>query len=411
MGMQRLMSLLGSIVAAGTLIAAEQPNVVWILADDLGYGDPGCYGGTIPTPAIDRLATEGVRATAAYAAPVCTPTRASMLTGRYAHRFGIGSALMGHNAPGFAGAVTAAAVLGRAGYATALVGKWHLGYDPPCRPTDMGFATFFGHLGGKIDYFSYVDSAQGGRRDLWNGTEADTTTTGYCTDIFTERAERFITANAKRSFFLLLAYNAPHYGSGTTAQARPEDEQRFAQLKKRAPYAGAVARMDEGIGRVLAALDASGAAKRTLVVFASDNGPGGEGRTPFAGRKAGAGEGGVRVPLVARWPGRIPAGTTCDQPVHAIDWLPTTCAATRVPAPPAQDGTDVLPALSGQQQLAERTLLIVPKLAVVRGTWKLNEGRLYDLANDPREERDLAAAKPEMAAGLNRDLLQLSEKR
>jgi len=404
--------LLASLLAASTLSAVERPNVVWILADDLGYGDPGCYGGTIPTPAIDRLAAEGVRATVAYAAPVCTTTRACMLTGRYAHRYGIGSALMGHNAPGFAGAVTAAAVLGRGGYSTALVGKWHLGYEPPCRPTDMGFATFFGHLGGKIDYFSYVDSAQGGKRDLWNETTADTTTTGYSTDIFTERAERFIAANAKQPFFLFLAYNAPHYGSGTGVQARPEDEQRFAQLKKRAAYAAAVSRMDEGIGRVMAALTASGAAKRTLVVFASDNGPnGGDGATPFSGKKAGAGEGGVRVPLVARWPGRIPAGTICDQPIHAIDWLPTACAATGIPAPPAQDGINVLPAMSGQQKLPERTLLIVPKVAVVRGTWKLNEGRLYDLVSDPREERDQAAAKPEVAASLKRDLLQLSEKR
>ncbi|HAT10948.1 MAG TPA: sulfatase [Planctomycetes bacterium] len=407
----RLLPLAAAVLSA-SLVAAERPNVIWILADDLGYGDPGCYGGSIPTPAIDRLAADGVRATAAYAAPVCTPTRASMLTGRYAHRFGMGGALMGHNAPGFAGAVTAAAVLGRAGYATALVGKWHLGYAAPCRPTDMGFATFFGHLGGKIDYFTYVDSAQGGKRDLWDGTEADTTTTGYSTDIFTERAERFIAANAKQPFFLFLAYNAPHYGGASGVQARPEDEQRFPKLKKRATYAAAVARMDDGIGRVMAALTASGAAQRTLVVFASDNGPsGGDGTTPFAGKKAGAGEGGVRVPLVAQWPGQIPAGTTCDQPIHAIDWLPTACAATRVPPPSAQDGVDVLPALSGQQKIAERTLLIVPKVAVVRGTWKMNEGHLYDLAKDPREERDQAPSNPEMVAILQRDLLRLSEKR
>ncbi len=406
----RLLPLLAACLSA-SLAAAERPNVLWILADDLGYGDPGCYGGTIPTPAIDRLAAEGVRATAAYAAPVCTPTRASMLTGRYAHRFGMGGALMGHNAPGFAKAVTVAAALGRAGYSTALVGKWHLGYDAPCRPTDMGFTTFFGHLGGKIDYFTYVDSAQGGKRDLWDGTTADTTTTGYSTDIFTERAERFITSNATKPFFLFLAYNAPHYGSGAGVQARPEDEQRFAQLKKRAAYAAAVARMDEGIGRVMAALTATGTGKRTLVVFASDNGPsGGDGITPFAGKKASASEGGVRVPLIARWPGRIPAGTTCDQPIHAVDWLPTACAATGVAAPPAQDGIDALPALAEQQKLPERTLLIVPKVAVVRGSWKLNQGQLYDLASDPREEHDVAATQLALVANLKLDLLRLSEK-
>lgn len=404
------LAALAAACLATALAAAERPNVVWILADDLGYGDPGCYGGSLPTPAIDRLAAEGVRATAAYAAPVCTPTRAMMLTGRYAHRYGIGGVLMGHNAPGFAGARTVAAQLGAAGYATGLVGKWHLGYEAPCRPTDLGFATFFGHLGGKIDYFTYADSAQGGRRDLWEGTTPDTTTAGYSTDIFTARAERFIADHAGRPFFLMLAYNAPHYGGAGRVQARPEDEARFASRAGRAAYAGAVARLDEGIGRVLAALDSAKVAERTLVMFASDNGPGGGGgSTPFSGRKAGGDEGGVRVPLVARWPGRLTAGSRCDQPLHAIDWLPTACAAAGVAAPADVDGFDLASALSGAAALPERTLVLVPRVAAVRGGWKLNDGRLYDLAADPREQRDLAAERPQELARLREDLRTISE--
>jgi arylsulfatase A len=253
----------------------ERPNLIFILADDLGYGDIGCYGcPDIQTPHLDRLAADGVRFTDFYAnGAVCSPTRAAFLTGRYQQRIGLDNALyyqeMGRGLP--AEGETVADGLRGAGYVTALIGKWHLGYDEGRRPLEQGFDYFFGLLGGNHHYFAHMDRI--GVDDLWLGNEA-IEREGYTTDLITEEAEVFIEKHRERPFFLYLSHAAPHFpwqGPGDAGKdIRPKDQS--WQTGDRATYVAMVERMDEGIGRVLEAIDASGLRERTLVVFTSDNG-------------------------------------------------------------------------------------------------------------------------------------------
>ena len=208
--MKRLLLLLALAlpVAAEESAPPAKPNVIVILADDLGYGDVVCFGcKDIPTPAIDSIAKEGMAFRQNYAYCVCSPTRAALATGRYAERSGINTVLMGHSFPAFGKAHTLAESLKDAGYHTGLVGKWHLGYEGAVLPTRMGFDEFFGHLGGKIDYFKHTDETQGGRHDLWEG-EKKVFKEGYSTELFTERALKFIDDNAKRPFYLQIAANS-----------------------------------------------------------------------------------------------------------------------------------------------------------------------------------------------------------
>lgn len=397
-------------VQGGHAVADRRPNIVLIVADDLGYGDLGCFGVTdIPTPHIDSIARDGVRFRQAYGYPTCSPTRAALMTGRYAERFGVSGALMGEDAPKLAGAVTVAQRLRAAGYATGLVGKWHLGYSDAASPTRKGFDTFFGFRGGKVDFFKHTDTAQkgptrAGRHDLWDG-EREVFREGYTTELFTDRARQFIRDHAAavpaRQFFLYVAYNAPHYARKGVWQAPDAYLERFGaagRTKGRDVYRAMVACLDDGVGGILDELKARQLEADTLVLFMSDNGAQSPGSNrPLAGGKFGFREGGVRVPWLARLPGVIAPGTVRDDVVHAIDFAPTVLALAGVRKEPGErfDGINVWPAFTGGPAAGGRTIYFADR-GLRQGDWKLLNGRLYDLAADPGETTDLAAEHPEV---------------
>jgi arylsulfatase A-like enzyme len=406
------------LVAAEAPAAQRRPNILLIVADDLGYGDLGCFGcKDIPTPNIDSLARDGVRFTNAYAYPTCSPTRASLMTGRYAERLGISKALMGEDAPKMEKAVTVAQLLKQSGYLTGLVGKWHLGYTEDVSPTRKGFDEFFGFRGGKIDFFKHTDTAQkaqgnpDGKYDLWEG-DHPIRRQGYTTDLFTARAKQFIqkhAGNGDKPFFLYLAYNAPHYAKPGLWQAPDEYLKKFdalGQTKGRNVYRAMVACMDDGVGQVLAELDAQQIAKDTLVIFMSDNGPDKPGSAgPLSGGKFTCKEGGVRVPWIARLPGAIQPGTMRNDPVHAIDFLPTALAVAGVQPPPAGapiDGKNVWPAFTGGSALPDRSFYF-SDVAIRRGKWKLFKDELFDMETDAAETTDLAAEHPDIRERLKRE--------
>src|SRR5215212_7395332 len=329
-----------STVAASALVGsrgadaaqAERPNVLYIMADDLGWGDLSCYGRPdYRTPNLDRLASEGVRFTQGYsAAPVCTPTRCAFVTGRYPARTAVGleeplawkrQLVEQKRDPGLPPEhPTVASLLKAAGYRTALVGKWHLGYLPTYGPVKSGFEEFFGIMSGGADYFTHRDS--NGEGDLFEA-EVPVERVGYMTDLITERAVEYLRRRRRgEPFFLSLNYTAPHWpweGPRDESFSRTlagSDRAGFGSGGSLKVYAEMMRSLDDGVGRVLRALEEAGRAKDTLVIFTSDNG--GERFSynwPFTGKKLELFEGGIRVPAFARWPGRIPAGRTTDQPV------------------------------------------------------------------------------------------------
>ncbi len=393
--------------------APGRPNILLIVADDLGYGDLGCFGcKDIPTPNIDSLAQAGVRFSQAYAYNVCSPTRASLITGSYAERNGIRTVLMGGSVPLFGKATTVAQLLHDAGYVTGLVGKWHLGYEGNVTPTHMGYDEFFGFRGGKLDYFKHTDSTQkngtpDGKHDLWEG-EKEIFRQGYTTDLFTDRARQFIRDHNRQPFFLELTYNAPHYATTLGVYEAPEAYlQRFGVKgspdKTRGGYAAMVSCMDDGIGRVLAELKAQKLEEKTLVIFISDNGAEVAGSNhPFSGGKHSNKEGGIRVPWVARWPGVIPPGLVRADILHVMDLTPTMLAVAQVSPPPGKvhfDGTNIWSAFVGKDPVPDRPICF-PKNAIREGKWKLFSGKLFDLVADPGESKDVAAQNPEVCARL-----------
>lgn len=391
-----------------------KPNIILIVADDLGYGDLGSYGcKDIPTPHIDGLAKQGVRFSQAYAYNICSPTRASLSTGRYAERSGIRTVLMGGSVKAFAKAKTLASSLKGNGYTTGLVGKWHLGYDGEVLPTRMGFDEFFGCRGGKIDYYKHTDSTQKsskpeGKHDLWEG-ETEVFREGYSTELFTERAIKFVRDHSKGPFYLQICYTAPHFSTKKGVFQAPE-----SYLKKfnatsnpngtRGGYAAMVNCMDDQIGHLLAELAALKLDDNTLVIFMSDNGSelvGSNGS--LSGAKHSNKEGGIRVPLIAKLPGAIPAGSVREDAVHVIDLMPTLLALTGTPAPEGVkfDGINIWPAMTGKEALPERTLFYPPS-AIRRGEWKLLGDKLFNLSKDPGERNDVAKEHEEIAEQLIR---------
>ena len=338
---------------------STRPNFVFILADDLGYADLGCYGGrTSCSPALDGLAAEGLRFTDGYSnSPVCSPTRFALMTGRFQYRLRggndepIASRHRGNPLLGLPpGHPTLPSLLRDAGYATALVGKWHLGFLPHFGPLKSGYGEFFGPMSGGLDYFTHRDSA--GNHDLFEG-EAEAHPIGYLTDLISERAVDFIGRQRGRGapFLLSVHYTAPHWPWETR-----DDEVLAKSLEKIShtdggsveTYLTMVRHMDEGIGRILEALARSGAAENTLVVFTSDNGGERFSDTwPLVGKKMDLLEGGIRVPYIVRWPGRVPAGRTTAQLAITMDWVATFLDAAGVAPHPEYplDGISLLPVL------------------------------------------------------------------
>src|SRR5918995_6300739 len=401
------------------------PNILFILADDLGYGDLSCYGRPdYRTPQIDRLARQGLRFTSNYtAAAVCTPTRVALMTGRYPARLPIGLAEPLRSGDESVGLPpehpTPASLLKQAGYETALIGKWHLGFLPEHGPIRHGFDEFYGILGGGVDYFSHREPS--GKLDLHEGN-VTVDQSGYMTDLLTDRAVQYARRGRAAPFYLALHYTAPHgpwEGPSDTAASRRyrtvADTVRERFVKGYADggspgvFAAMVRRLDDGVGRVLGALEDAGLARDTFVVFTSDNG--GERYSynwPASERKGSLYEGGIRVPAIVRWPGRVPAGRATDQTVITMDWTATmlVLGGTGADSGYPLDGVDLLPLCQGRPVQFDRTLFwrTLKEEAVRQGAWKyLRTGKdelLFDIPNDPGERADLAAYQPKKLAQL-----------
>jgi len=388
----------------------SRPNIIWIMADDLGYGDLGCHGcKDIPTPHIDNMAMKGVKCSNFYAAaPVCTPSRASILSGRYPEAIGMTAVLMGRG--GMASeVVTIAEVLKNSGYATGLIGKWHLGYGGESLPNAQGFDEFYGHRGGKIDFFKHTDDSQKvvgnpmGKHDFYENNK-EIFPEGYSTDLYTRRAIQFVESHRQQPFFLFVSYDAPHYARKGVLQAPQSHVSKFTKNKDkpsmRELYAAMVNCMDDGIGELLACLDKNGMEANTFMMFVSDNGADpkhGGSNTPLSGGKWTTKEGGIRVPMIAKWPSRIPAGITSTEIFHMIDLFPTMLSVAGISKPQqlTLDGCDVMECLMGKSTIAERPLFF-GKNTIRKGKWKVVDSKLHDLEKDPGENHDLSAEYPEV---------------
>lgn len=412
-----------------------RPNIVFILADDMGYRDIGSYGvKDIRTPVLDRLATQGVRFTQFYAnGPECSPTRTALLTGRYQQRVGglecaIGSGNLGRYDDAIrlrttrdlglpASEATIGQLLQGAGYATALIGKWHLGYEAKFAPGRHGFDRSLYSDGGGMDYFHHVEPTPDGFIDSLYLDGRPVKREGYFTDLVADEAERFIAEQRDQPFFLYLPFTAPHAPFQGPDEWQPEhlpkDSPRWPQGK--APpqvYAAMIERLDQAIGRVLAALDKAGLAENTLVIFASDNGGTGSARPMgLRGNKGSTWEGGIRVPCIVRWPGRLPAGMTTDQVALTFDLTASMARAAGVQLPAGRtfDGQDVLAWLEEGKPELSRTVFWRGRRgssnwkAVRDGSLKyvihtdrgaVEDEGLFDLDADRGEEHDLRASRP-----------------
>ncbi|MGH8704113.1 MAG: sulfatase family protein [Burkholderiales bacterium] len=399
-----------------------QPNFVFILADDLGYADLGCYGGrTQYSPVLDRMAAEGLRFTDGYAnSPVCSPTRFALITGRWQYRLRAGNdepiatRHRGNPVLGLPPAhPTLPSILRDAGYATALVGKWHLGFLPHFGPLKSGYQEFFGAMSGGLDYFTHRDSA--GAHDLFEG-EKEAQRSGYLTDLITERAVEFIGRQraGKAPFLLSVHYTAPHWPWETRADeadARRLDKIYHFDGGSVQTYLTMIRHMDEGIGRILEALDAAGAAENTLVIFTSDNGGERYSDTwPLVGKKMDLLEGGIRVPYIVRWPARVKAGGVTAQPAITMDWVATFFEAAGVKPHPDYplDGASLLAVLENPGATFERELFWRMKFrnqrAMRAGRWKYlsldGDEFLFDLSADQRERANRARHEPERLAAM-----------
>lgn len=415
--------------------AAALPNIVLIVADDLGYGDLGCYGGQrARTPHLDRLAKEGLRLTDFHAnAASCSPTRAALMTGRYQQRSGVVEALSERSAGLRDEDRTIAEYLKSAGYHTGIFGKWHLGSKPDSRalPNRQGFDVFCGARHGGIDYVSHVDRY--GRLDWWHD-EKSVDEAGYATDLLTEHAVQFIKDHRAKRFFLYLPHLSAHF-----PWMAPEDAsyreigKNYDNATKTGPHAPEevprvvdkmVERLDDGVGKVMDCLRELKLDQNTIVIFTSDNGgylhyagvKNVSSNGPLRGGKIGMYEGGHRVPGLVWWPGRISAGSVNDTTTITMDLLPTFLELARMPLPPADsslalDGVSLVPTLLRGAPIAERTLFwqTADMKAVRRGPWKVviqhdQPAELYDLTSDLGERKNLAAREPkrleEMLAAL-----------
>lgn len=433
------------LVSCFRLDAAERPNIVFIFTDDQGWNDVGCYGSEIPTPNVDRIAAEGVKCTQFYSASaICTPSRFGLLTGRNPSRSRdrLLSALMfmGDAAKGIqTGETTIAEVLrDRGDYDTSLIGKWHLGHGSPAfLPPNHGFDFFRGHTGGCIDYFTMT---YGKIPDWYHGLEHKPED-GYATDLITREAVSYLESrqNVEKPFFLYLPYNAPHFGKGYSPkdrapvnimQPQAADLLRVAGIedKIRREFAAMTVSLDDGVGKVLEALDRTGLAQNTLLIFLTDHGGDpvyGGSNAPLRGVKATLFEGGIRVPCLMRWPGKIAPGSTSDVAGWAIDFFPTFCALAGVDLNGFQvDGEDISKTLmanatNGEREFfwelgAHEELARKPWAALRKGNWKyLNspqEGEfLFDLGADPNEEVNLSTKEIERFEAMRKRWVELAK--
>jgi arylsulfatase A-like enzyme len=404
----------------------RKPNVLYIMADDLGYADLSCYGRRdYTTPVLDRLAAEGMMFMHAYAnSAVCTATRVGLITGRYQYRLPVGLqeplGAQDVGLPSSEDQPNMPSLMRDAGYATTLVGKWHMGSLPKYGPLKSGYDEFWGLYGGGVDYFTHAFS---GNPDLWDG-ETRIEQAGYTTDLLADATMRALDRRKAdgKPFFISLHFTAPHWPwEANDALGRAESERIAGNPEggggifhydggTMATYAGMMKSLDDNIGRVLAKLAELGFDRDTIVVFTSDNGGERFSDTwPFSGKKTELLEGGVRVPAIVRWPGMVSAGSRSDVPIMSMDWLPTFVAAGggQQSAAFPSDGVDIWPALAGGT-LPERTLFWrytnKQQRAARRGRYKylkINDNEfLFDVVADPLERGNLKNREPERFAEL-----------
>ncbi len=406
---------------------ASRPNIVYVLADDLGWGDVGWHGSEIPTPNLDKLASSGARLENFYVQQVCTPTRAALMTGRYPIRHGLqcgvirpwaqyGLPLEEQTLPG---------VLKTSGYATAIIGKWHLGhFQRDYLPTNRGFDLQYGHYNGAIDY--NLHTRDGGLD--WHRNDKASKEEGYSTHLLANEAVKFLQGKAgKQPFFLYVPFNAVH----APHQVPEIYLQRFNHFEgERRIYAGMLTAMDEAIGKIVEAIENAGQRNNTLIVFSSDNGGPQPGKVTSNGKfragKATNYEGGVRVAACVSWPGKIPEHSVVNEPLHAVDWYPTiiNLAQAKVQQRLPLDGLDAWPAIAQNQPSPHKEILIsaTPYSGAIRvGKWKLvidgdrstagfdgeavavrehPNHELFDLDIDPSETQNLAESNPAILSDL-----------
>jgi arylsulfatase A-like enzyme len=407
--------------SSGSSKGSDRPNIILIMADDLGYGDIGCYGSKrIKTPNIDALAGAGMKFTDYHSnCPVCSPTRAALLTGRYQQRCGIEGVIYAKGPTRQTGMALEetifAEVLKRRGYATGIFGKWHLGYNVEFNPARQGFDEFRGYVSGNVDYHSHLDGA--GIEDWWKNLE-QLPEEGYCTDLITRHGMDFIERHKDKPFCLYLTHEAPHY----PYQGRDDPPERLAGGRKgkkakgreiARAYKEMVEVMDEGIGRIIETVKRLALERKTFIFFCSDNGATRNGSNgALSGYKGSLWEGGHRVPAVAYWPGRIKPGTTTDQTVLGMDLFATmaSIAGAKLPARLKPDGVDLLGMLIENEKLPERTLFwrYRKERAVRKGPWKLlvqgKNAKLYNLDEDLGEKENLAKTERGMVKALEDEL-------
>lgn len=427
--------LVGSLICLFQATAAkpDRPNFLVILTDDQGYGDVSIHEAQdIRTPHIDRLAAQGMRFTNVRAnATVCSPSRAALLTGCYPDRVGVPGVIRAEpaNSWGYLSPAvpTLPELLAAADYHTALIGKWHLGLEAPNTPNKRGFEFFHGFLGDMMD--SYTRHLRHGVNYMRHNEEV-IRPEGHATDLFSDWACDFLRGRGSsndKPFFLYLAYNAPHFPIEPPAEWLRRVTERIPGMElKRAMNAAFVEHLDNGIGRVLAALKESGLEEDTVVVFSSDNGGAleyAQSNAPWRDGKQSHYDGGLRVPFIISWPGRIQPGTLCENPGLLFDVFPTILDLAGVVKPPGLDAVSLVPVLDGRRTDAPREMYFVRREgggtyhgaiyeALIQGDWKLMRNtpfqplELYNLQNDPQERNNLAENEPEVFARLARALSQ-----
>ena len=392
-------------------VRSQRPNIIYIMSDDMGYGDLSSYGRKdYTTPNLDKLASQGIKFINAYsAAPLCTPTRAAFMTGRYSAKTPVGlieplTASKKDSAFGLTSEYPSIATLIKAGgYETALIGKWHLGCLPQHSPVKNGFDYFFGIHSGAADYISH--KGNGKVHDLYEN-DSPVYSEGYLTDLFGEKAISFIRQKHNRPFFLVLNFNAPHWPWQGPEDKPYDDTVDFRSGGSATVYAAMVKSMDENIGKVIKTLDDLGLSNQTLVIFTNDNG--GERYSDNGGlskAKASLWEGGIRVPAFVRWTGKIAAGTTTQQIAVTMDWTATILSAADAKADNnfPLDGVDLMPVLTAEKKSIDRTIYWRTfqrgnQKAIRMGEWKYlqdeKEEYLFNLNTDKGEKNNLKEKQP-----------------
>lgn len=434
-----LLPILSFALCLTTALLAAPPNIVFIMADDLGWADVAFHGGSAPTPHLDKLAAEGVELEQHYVAPVCSPTRVSLMTGRFWSRFGVTSPHSERAMP--EDTITLARALKAAGYDTCITGKWHLGSKPEWGPNHYGFDHAYGSLGGGVGPYNHRYK-EGPYTRTWHRNGELIEETGHVTDLVTNEAIQWLEKRGSKPFFLYMPHPAVHL---PIKEPDPwlDKVPNSVQGEVARHYAACVMHLDDAVGRVIAALEKLGKRGNTLLVFTSDNGgstaenndtkypddhypqgrlPGNN--LPLRGKKGDLHEGGIRVPTIVSWPSQLRPGKI-NTPLHIADWMPTFCTLAGWRAPEGTDlkwdGRDILPVLTGRLKnpgprplywtapsFRASALRFGDLKLIVTGKGAQETVELFDLAEDPNEEKNLAAVQVEKVAELRNLMTQVA---